>query len=108
MKGQNHHHILGGRIPAALQGPKRGTAAGNPRMALGICHDGGITWDLKWCPHHAAAPASDASGNRTSPSAPHFTIHTHLLHTTMRMPVLVPASLQNCFVTACAKHSQYA
>lgn len=19
-------------------------------MALGVCHEGGITWDVKWCP----------------------------------------------------------
>ncbi len=42
------------------------TLLGPPRMAMALCHDGGVAWDVKWCPQGPAAAdagTGDASGH---------------------------------------------
>ncbi len=36
--------------PYATEAKASSTGNALPQMQLGICHEGGLTWDCKWCP----------------------------------------------------------
>ena len=40
-----------------------------PTLEVGICHQGGLTWDCKWCPSDAStqAPASNVTHSSSLP-----------------------------------------
>lgn len=48
--GRGMYITAGLGLWAFQQVPRRGLLRAAPRMALGVCHEGGITWDVKWCP----------------------------------------------------------
>ncbi len=37
---------------------KASSVAVLPEMQLGICHEGGLTWDCKWCPSDTSTQAT--------------------------------------------------
>jgi hypothetical protein len=57
---------------ACLQGDLRafrcrgepGELVSTPTFAMAVCHDGGVAWDVKWCPH---SPPTDDGGSATLP-----------------------------------------
>ena len=44
-----------------------------PTMQIGICHQGGLTWDCKWCP----ADTSTSAGN-SNDTLPRYGCHSEL------------------------------
>ena len=57
-----------------------------PTMQLGICHQGGLTWDCKWCPTDTSTSTGSNNGN-----LPRYALQT-ALHTTAEK-MLFPAVL---------------
>lgn len=71
--------VIGTQVqrPAVLQLwsiPQRKSAANSsdaclPKLEMCICHEGGLTWDCKWCPSDASMPVQ-ASQDAHSGSLP--------------------------------------